>query len=56
MVVKKASVVGSLAGAEEPFAALESLENWGRVKAHDVPTDSIISSTEIMEKICQKNE
>ena len=53
MVLKTTSAVSSLGGAEEALAALE-LENWGRVKAQDVATDSTISATDIMEKICQK--
>ena len=51
MMVKIVSVVGSLAGAAGPSADLESLENWGRVNAQEVLTDSRISVTEIIENI-----
>lgn len=49
-------MVASLAGAEEPSAARYSSENCGRVKAHEVPTDSRINATEIIENTCMRKK
>lgn len=53
MTMKIVSIVGFFSGAADPMLTLEFLENWGRVNAHDVPTDNMISATEMMEKICK---
>ena len=51
MIVKMVTVVESLAGAAGPWTDLECLENWGRVRAQDVPTDNRISVMEMIERI-----
>lgn len=51
IIVKMVTVVESLAGAAGPWTDLECLENWGRVRAQDVPTDNRISVMEMIESI-----